>query len=785
MPDSREQVEILRDRWGVAHVYAEAEVAGFYGLGYASAQDRMFQMMIKRRSAQGRIAEILGPGRDNRFLDADRRARAFGFARRAREKLARVAPDTCANLDAYAAGVNAYLRQYEGRLGPLFARNGGHPDPWTAADCITIWDHLDERFSFGWQNEIAAHRARRERRAKGETEPPLEARPLMDDSPQICPPEEFQSSYPDVYELLAAETEQVEAAIADGNIAGPPEVKLSHNWLVGGRRSTTGMPILESDPQYGVNNPAFWYEFHLAAGRYNTRGCGVPGVPCLLIGWNERIAWGATGLGGDDADLFEERLNPDNPNQYEWQGQWRDLELLSETIRVKDNDDVEMTIRQTHHGPLLDSFRDDLAADEVFAICHTVWASPNCSVQGNLAVMRASDWGSFRDGVREVVGPALHLIYADIDGNTGYQVQTTTPIRRGNRDLPRQGWTGEEEWEFVPFEQLPSMWNPKRGYIVTANHMAAGSWYPYRIGTGIGCGPRGWRLIELFEAEPDRRFSVRDFAEQIHKDSTNPAVRDFVRCALTIVAQDGAADDKIEAAVRLLADWDCRLLVTSPAFALGRGILDCLQETFTRGTGQEARYPEGWAGVCAMFNDIRRQLDESGEVPGDELFRRWVTGLLRHAFDMQSGAFDMQQDTTGWVQQVDPSKVQGRSDSASKYGYADDFIRRMPYQDTPAGFGADGFGSFDANADLESPPLVCPLTQTVWSQEGNSYCQIVDLGNLDNSLSMLAPGVSENPDDPHYADQMSIWAEGGMRAAPLTREGVEGVKESQMWLVVD
>ena len=140
-----------------------------------------------------------------------------------------------------------------------------------------------------------------------------------------------------------------------------------------------------------------------------------------------------------------------------------------------------------------------------------------------------------------------------------------------------------------------------------------------------------------------------------------------------------------------------------------------------------------------MFNDIRRQFDESGQVPGDEIFRGWVLDLLRHAFDMQSGAFDMQDDTTGWVKQVDPSKVQGRSDSASKYGHAVDFIRRMPYQDTPAGVGADGFGSFDEDADLQSPPLVCPLTQTVWSQEGNSYCQIVDLGNLDNSLSMLAP----------------------------------------------
>ena len=240
----------------------------------------------------------------------------------------------------------------------------------------------------------------------------------------------------------------------------PPEAKLSHNWTVAGARSTTGKPILESDPQYSVDNPSFWYEVHLCGGRYNVRGIGVPGAPGLLIGWNERIAWGVTGLGGDDADLFCEKLNPENSTQYAWQGQWREFVRCRETILVKDGPAIEMEIRQTHHGPIVDELLAKPQKDRVFALQHALWAVPKCSLGALLELMRAMNWATFRQALSHYVGPPGHFIYADVEGNIGYQAGTTTPKRRGDRTQPRTGWTGEDEWELLPFDETAEYAQP-------------------------------------------------------------------------------------------------------------------------------------------------------------------------------------------------------------------------------------------------------------------------------------------------------------------------------------
>ena len=761
-----EQVEILRDRWGIAHVYGDSEEAAFYGCGYAMAEDRIFQMVLRRRVVQGRVAEILGSGPGDRFVQQDRKSRIFAFHRRARETVTKLPTEIRCYLEAFTAGVNAFLLDRKGELDPLFHRYGGTPEPWSAADCIAIWDHLGQRFSFGWENEVPTTR---------EAEEPLEVRPLLDDEAQICSAEDFKRSYPEVYERLR----QQAAPETRPGAMSPPEAKLSHNWTVAGTRSTTGKPILESDPQYSVDNPSFWYEMHLCGGRYNVRGIGVPGAPGLLIGWNECIAWGVTGLGGDDADLFCEKLNPENGDQYAWQGQWREFVQRRETILVKDGPAVEMEIRQTHHGPIVDELLGEPQKDRVFALQHALWAVPKCSLGALLELMRATDWATFRQALSHYVGPPGHFIYADVEGNIGYQAATTTPKRRGDRTQPRTGWTGEDEWELLPFDELPSMLNPERNYIATANQLTAGSWYPYRVGSSIGGGPRSWRLRELFDADPERKFSPADFAAHIHKDSVCPAVRDLVDFALLALDDEDKADARIAEAVAVLQNWDRRLLVDSPAFPLARKVLDCLEEDFLQGSGLEERYPQKWAGVCALFNQVRRQVQQTGLLPDEPLVRQWLVNTFKKACYRRDQPLAPQADTTGWMRQVVELEEPAAETAAESAAY----IRHMPYMGAPEGIGAERFGSFNPEADLLSPPLQCPLAQTIWSQEGNSYCQIVDLADIDRSLALLAPGISENPQSPHHADQVPIWATGGFREAPLGRTAVEAIAESAKFIL--
>ena len=301
-----------------------------------------------------------------------------------------------------------------------------------------------------------------------------------------------------------------------------------------------------------------------------------------------------------------------------------------------------------------------------------------------------------------------------MEGNIGYQAGTTTPKRRGDRTQPRTGWTGEDEWELLPFDELPSMLNPERNYIATANQLTAGSWYPYRVGSSIGGGPRSWRLRELFDADPERKFSPADFAMHIHRDSVCPAVRDLVDFALLALDDEDKADEQIAEAVAVLQDWDRRLLVDSPAFPLARKILDCLEEDFLQGSGLENYYSQKWAGVCALFNQLRRQVQQTGTLPDEPLVRQWLVNTFKKACYRRDQPLAPQADTTGWVRQV----VQLEEPAAEEATASATYIRHMPYMGAPEGIGAERFGSLNPDADLLSPPLQCPLAQTIWSQGG-------------------------------------------------------------------
>jgi penicillin G amidase len=772
---SREQtfdVEIIRDSWGIAHVYGGSDEAVFYGAGYATAEDRMFQMMLRRRVVSGRTAEILGRGPDDRFFKSDQKFRIFGITRRAVERLKALAPETRNNLEAYAAGVNAYLDEHRGRLSPLFARYGGDPEPWTAGDCLAIWDGLADRFSMGWAEELAAKREWERQAVKGGPAPPPIRRVRLDDSAQIVSEEEFKQSNPEVYSRLKTRMDgQKQRAESRALLQ---ELNLSHNWVVSGTRSTTGKPVLQSDPHYGVTNPAFWYEIHLSGGRYNVRGLGVAGVPGMLIGWNERCAWGVTALAGDTADLFEEKVNPDNPDQYLWKDAWSSFERRSETIRIKGSEEVRFDVRESRHGPIVNDLLSGLKPGEVYALHYTILWVPTSSLESMLNVMRAADWSSVRKALAGYAAPPLHMIYADVQGNIGYQTATLVPARMGDTRFPRKGWDGGDEWTMVPFEELPSMLNPSAGHVFTANHLAAGSWYPHLVGGGRGDGPRSLRLREIFSENPERKFSPRDFVTAVHQDAVNPVVRDAVILGRKVVEEDGDRDPQIRQLLEALNGWDFRMSTQSAAFPSARGLLEAIESTKLAGTPLEERYGEGWSGVTVMFKAVMPSFRQTGQTPTDPEIRRWLKNAFREGF-RRRGYGQQQTENTGWMK-AEASKNGAAAPPAT--GGQPGIIRRMAYQDVAEGYGAERFGSLAPEYDLDSPPLCCPLTQTIWAQEGGSYSQIVDLGDLDRSLSMLPPGISENPASPHFKDQMDLWARGEFHPAPLSRPGVEAIKRS-------
>ena len=740
------EIEIIRDRWGIAHVYAESEQALFFGYGHAMAEDRMFQMMLRRRAAEGRLAEILGPGADNRFVSLDRRNRILGFKQLGERMVERLEPDTRATFEAFAAGVNAYLERHAEQLSPLFDEYGGRPKPWRAADCITLWHWIGDRFMPGWEDEVLAKRgaltrSRTNRLLKAEW-------PRVDDAGQIVSKEEFQRSYPEAYERLR-QVSSDERAVSDFN---PRKVdfKASQNWVVGPSRSATGKPILQSDPQVLVRSPSFGYEIHLTGGRYNTRGWAIAiGSPGLLAGWNEHVAWGPTALLGDHADLFEERTNPENPNQYERQGKWEEFDVRNETIQIKDGDPVTLQVRSTVHGNVVNELLDGVLAGEVYALTTAATAAEQSSLEGVLKMMRAENWASFRKAMQQYASPAPHIIYADSKNNIGYQTLVRTPARASEERLPREGWSGEEEWTMIPFELMPSLLNPRSGQIYTANQLPAGSWYPYPLGPARGVGPRAQRLAELFARSGN--FSVDDFLNEVHRDAVNPTLRDFVILALAAMAEEPAVDPTVAKALEQLADWDFQLIVDRQAYAVASGILQILE---TEGVAEIHKF--GYAGTeegpSYMFRELIPQFRESGKLPEIQGLRAWLKKYLLKGIALAP-------DFAGDVENG---------------GH----VYTMPYQENWL-----GMGSFAPEHDLDSPPLPVRAIQTIWSPVGQNYAQIVDFSDIDNSQSINPPGISENPSSPHFKDQLGLWAKGEMHPAPLSRAGVQKYRESSSWLV--
>ncbi len=385
-----ERVEVLRDPWGIPHVFAATDAGAFFGLGYATAEDRAFQMTYSLRIIQGRLAEMIGEvrqvSRKDTSVDHDRKMRTFGFYRSAQRTAAGLDADTRLLLGAYCDGVNAYFREHAERLHPLFGQTGLVHEPWTAADCLASWWHVGQFFATDGTRELIAGR-----NPGRLPQPPADLKALPpDDGPAVVRRADLAGPWIDRVQSYAREHGL--GGGGDG-VEGP---KFSHAWVVGGRRTTTGSAVLVSDPQTPVRNPSLFYEFHLQGKTFNVRGIGVPGSPIVLVGFSERVAWGATALGADQADLFRLATDPARPDAYRFDGQWRPMTVHREAIKVKGRDPIDYRVRETHLGPVATEFCFAQAGDGEVALKRI----PNCetdreTVQGAIAMMRARTRRSF------------------------------------------------------------------------------------------------------------------------------------------------------------------------------------------------------------------------------------------------------------------------------------------------------------------------------------------------------------------------------------------------------
>ena len=476
--------QIIRDTNGIPHIYASSTHDLFVAQGYVHAQDRFWQMDFWRHIGQGRLAEMFGSSQ----VDSDEFLRSLGFTQLAELEFAALDDQSKAILEAYSEGVNAYLADHSGTslsfeyMTLVLQKRGYEPEPWEPIDTLS-WARMmawDLGSNMGAEITRAVLAGSLPRSRVNELYPPYPSdRPFI--LPQSSPYAGGDSVEPEPIaglpdsDLAALLTSTAARVASIDDLVGESGAEIgSNNWVVAGSRTATGLPILANDPHLSIQMPSIWYEVGLHCGDdcpFNVSGFSFAGVPGVIIGHNDHIAWGVTNFAADTQDLYIERINPDNADQYQFNGEWVDLDIRTEIIEVAGTNPTEIQVKSTRHGPIisgrygpLDDFGAEAGIEVPLNYAVTLqWTAlePSRLVPAILGINQAQNWDEFRDGASRWDIAGQNLVYADVDGNIGYQSSGLVPIRSaGDGRWPVAGWDGATEWTgFVPFESMPFSFN--------------------------------------------------------------------------------------------------------------------------------------------------------------------------------------------------------------------------------------------------------------------------------------------------------------------------------------
>ncbi|HBY96325.1 MAG: penicillin acylase family protein [Ardenticatenaceae bacterium] len=757
VPGLEAAVEIHRDEWGIPHVYAQNEHDLYFAQGYVHAQDRLWQMDFQRRVGEGRLSEVLGAT----TLETDKFLRTLGTNRAAVADLANADAETRAVLEAYAAGVNAFIDSRQDRLPLEFTLLGYKPDRWQPVDTLVWGKMMAWNLNGNWEAEL--FRAR--------VIATLGAARLADlapgypaNGPLILP------GGTNAYRSLGTPNlAAVAAALAPARLSlGPAADGLgSNNWVVSGAKSTTGRPMLANDPHLGIQMPGLWYEVGLHTPDLNVIGASLPGVPGVIIGHNDHIAWGVTNLEFDVEDLYLEKLNPTNPAEYEVEGRFEPFQVVREEIRVKGQSElVQLDVRVGRHGPLINDVVGGLK--QPTALLWLTVARPSTILTSVRLLNRAQNWHDFTEALKLWDTPAQNFIYADDQGNIGYYGAGRMPIRAaGTGDVPSPGWDSSHEWVgFVPFEQLPHALNPPAGFIATANNKPVPDSYPFHLGSSWAAPFREQRIITLLAAK--EKLSLDDM-RAVQADVVPLPARTLVPLLLAVHSDNLI----VQRAQEQLREWHERGGDRLDPDLPGAGIYNATYLALIRHLFGDELGPE-------LLDDYLKWSDAHQEA---------VNILLAEP------------ENSWWDDKTTPAR-ESRDDilKAALADMALDLGRR--YGDVPHEWRWRYLHTATFDHPLGSvKPLDRIFNRVLARVPGGdqtplktafryghsfevtslpSYRQIIDVGQWDNSLFQHTTGQSGQPFHPHYDDMIAPWA--AVRPQPMrfSRTQVEAASQGRV-----
>ncbi|MEO6163927.1 MAG: penicillin acylase family protein [Candidatus Binatia bacterium] len=739
-------VEVRFDRYAVPHVRAAGEADMFFAQGYLHAQERLWQMDMSRRFLSGRMAELFGdfplPWRElssqlrgQKTGDLDFFIRLLGIRQSALQSMKLLADGDLARLNAYSEGINRYIEKCGRKLPWEFRLLRFDPEPWTAEDSLTIGKGLAFLLSTALYTRLNLI--------------PLAAK-LQHDPAKL---RSLLPTYPIDAPTVSRTLSQQGSALCrftngilrdtDWHGAGHG----SNNWVVGPEKSKSGAAILCNDPHLRMTLPSMFYLMHLAAGEenaagsYETWGASMPGLPCIQLGQNRRIAWGITAALCDDAELYRERVHRIESDRYLAGQEWYKFAERREMIRIRGGKVIERIVRTSRHGPIISDFTGTEASPEVLALRWTA-SEPSREFHSVYRLNQARDWREFLTALEYHSAPSLNFLYANISGNIGYTLAGKIPKRSAEPSfLPLAGWDERNDWPgYIPFDELPRLYNPSSGFIATANNKIADSAYPYYLANFFEPPQRIRRINQLLQSQ--ERFSATDMAK-LQLDQISLHAVELIQ-TLTADLRAIPGDDCLlhDAAAKLLA-WDGNCAATSVQATIFHVFHQRLLANLLRDElGDE---------LLSAYTEILNQCI----APTDKIWRDekscWFAKRPRQALVCQSlsdacaqlrqtfGA-DCERWQWGKLHQLSLNHALGRLS-----------ILRPAISLGPMAAGGDGMTvnlGFYRHAD--------PYSQTV----GAALRYVIDFNDPEHSGYALASGQSGHPGSPHYGDQTAAWQSG-------------------------
>ena len=837
-------VTVVRDRAGIARIYADDPHDLFFAQGFVHAQDRLWQMEVWRHISSGRLAELFGESQ----VDTDRFIRTLDWRGSAGRDYAAASDDVRGAMQAYADGVNAYIEGHAGSLGLAFVVTGlqsglgeglsGYtPEPWSPLDSMAWQKAQAWNLGGNWEQEI--FRALADERL-GDPALTDELFPTYpNDAPVITPtglegsggagaPTARAPGPGTTAPGTAASGTAAPGTAASGTTAtfsGDGAAALrdlasigaritalagldrggglasdhgigSNDWVVGGSLSATGTPLLANDPHLGFDMPSVWYMNGLHcrtvsdACPFDVVGVSFPGAPAVVLGHNARIAWGATNVGPDVMDLFAETVDPADPGAYLFQGESVAFETRTETIAVAGGEPVTITVRSTVHGPVLSDVDDRLADGPPISLRWTTLVEPDGAFESLYRLNVARDFAEFRAAFETWGAPSQNFVYADVDGHIGYQLPGRIPIRDGVRtgDRIRDGASGEQEWSgWIPFDELPWQYDPPSGLIVTANNAAVDADYAHYIAADWDRGDRAQRIAELLAvAAGDGGGVTTDEMAAIQNDAHLLRVGRIVPGLLELATPD-TADGRL--LLERIAGWDRVCDIDSRGCAAYASVeLQLVRRIFDDELGPLAR---DWVGSGESGQVLERLLGETTSRWWDDTTtagRESANGIVSAAFDdvgieLRAALGDPSRWSWGRLHRI---TFREATLGTSGIGPLEWYFNADP-RPVAGAAGAVNNNYYPVSRAYDADPgggvdSSVGLGGVFEVTNGPSYRLVIDMGALDGARIVTTTGQSGNPFDRHYGDLIDDWALGETVQLRFSSAAVEAAAAATLTL---